>query len=82
MRKLGQHWSHRFPVAFEGEDGCKIEMPNATCDLLAHPDHLEVQLAMSSEEDPDRLEKVVEEHVRRFAFREELQFLWSRGQSI
>jgi hypothetical protein len=81
MRKLGQHWSHRFPVAFEGEDRCRIEMPNATCELHAHPDHLDVRVTSEKAEDQDRLQSVVEEHVKRFAFREQLQFDWNRETS-
>lgn len=59
-------------------------MPNAICSLRAHPDALEVELQVRDEaehvrlEQP-RLENVVEEHIKRFAFREPLEFMWSRS---
>lgn len=81
MRKLGQHWSHRFPVAFEGDDGCKIEMPKALCELRAQRTYLSVELMLQDEEDQERLENVLEEHLKRFAFREQLQFVWEHAQS-
>lgn len=81
MRKLGQHWSHRFPVSFDEENGCKIEMPKTRCELRSHSDPLDVQLTFQNEEDQGRIENVVEEHIKRFAFREPLQFVWNRAES-
>jgi uncharacterized protein len=81
MRKLGQHWSHRFPVTFDENKGCKIQMPNTTCNLRAHPDFLDVRLHIGNGDDQARMENVAEEHLKRFAFREELQFVWDRADS-
>jgi hypothetical protein len=78
MRKLGQHWSHRFTVIFDEDQGCTIQMTNAVCELRAHPDHLDLRLMVDSGEDQGRMESVVEEHLKRFGFREELQFAWNR----
>jgi hypothetical protein len=44
MRKLGQHWSHRFPVAFSENKSCSIEMPNGTCELHAESERLQIRL--------------------------------------
>src|SRR3954451_9954852 len=46
MRKLGKHWSHRFPVHFDENSGCAIQLPTASCELLAHPDRLDVRLSL------------------------------------
>ena len=81
MRKLGQHWSHQFVVLFDENNGCTIKMPNATCELHANPDRLDVRLTVEDGADQDRMEHVIEEHIKRFGFREELQFVWDRVQS-
>lgn len=80
MRKLGQHWSHRFPVKFDENSGCVIQMPNTVCELRACPKTLEVELQLGEGEDSGRIETVVEEHLKRFGFREELQFAWKREE--
>ena len=79
MRKLGQHWSHRYPVAFEPADTCTIRLPHAVCVLHATGDALEVEVTTDPAEDQARIEGVVEEHVKRFGFREELVFPWERA---
>jgi hypothetical protein len=81
MRKLGQHWSHRFAVTFNDENSCIIELPNGTCELSAGSEQLKIRLVISPEGDRGRFEQVVEEHLRRFAFKEELVFTWVRTET-
>jgi hypothetical protein len=81
MRKLGQHWSHRFAVTFNEKNNCIIELPNGTCGLSAGSEPLKIRLVISPEGDQDRFEQVVEEHLRRFAFKEELGFTWLRTET-
>jgi hypothetical protein len=78
MRKLGQHWSHRFTVTFNETNSCTIELPNGTCELSAGSEQLHIRLVINPEGDQERFEQVVEEHARRFAFKEELVFAWLR----
>jgi hypothetical protein len=86
MRKLGQHWSHADPVSFEPADTCTIRLAHALCVLHATAEALEVEVEVTTDptEDQARMEGVLERHVRRFGFREELEFLWHRvgGESI
>jgi hypothetical protein len=79
MSKLGQHWSYRFPVAFEPADTCRVKLTHAVCVLHAGPEALAVEVTTDPAEDQSRLEDVVEEHVKRFGFREELVFPWERA---
>jgi hypothetical protein len=81
MRKLGQHWSHRFTVTFNEKNSCMIELPNGTCELSAGSEQLEIRLAINPEGDQSRFEQVVEEHLRRFAFKEDLVFAWVRRET-
>ena len=76
MRKLCAHWSHKFPVTAENDHGT-IELPAARCDLGASTTTLTVRLELKEDADEARMRKVVEEHLQRFGFREELVFTWN-----
>jgi hypothetical protein len=76
LRKLCQHWSHRFTVEFNDQHGT-IQLPQATCTLDATHGELAVRLDSEDGADQARLCKAVEEHLQRFGFREELVFLWN-----
>ncbi len=75
MTQLCKHWSHKFPVNFDSQDG-RIELPSGPLLMHAGPESLKLTL----EAEPAslvRMQGVVEEHVRRCAFRETLEFAWS-----
>lgn len=76
LRKLCQHWSHRFPVEYSPERGT-IQLPQATCMLAASPEGLTVRLDLTEGADESHLHRIVEEHIRRFAVHEELTFVWN-----
>ena len=76
LRKLCQHWAHKFPVVYDDEHG-KIDLAAGKCILVADNDGLTVRLMMPEDGDEPRLQQVVEEHIKRFALREELAFAWS-----
>ncbi len=75
MRKLCAHWSHKFAVTVEGDHGT-IELPATKCELQASETMLTVRLELTEDADEERMRKVLEEHLQRFAFREELVFAW------
>jgi hypothetical protein len=75
MRKLCQHWEHKFPVRYDDEHG-KIDLAAGKCLLFADAAGLTVRLMMPEDGDEARLQQVVEEHIKRFAFRETLVFAW------
>ena len=75
LRKLCQHWGHKFPVKYDDTHG-KIDLAAGKCLLFADADGLTVKLVMPEDGDEARLQQVVEEHIKRFAFREELEFAW------
>jgi hypothetical protein len=76
MQKLCAHWSHKFAVTVDGHHGT-IELPTAKCDLRASETMLTVRLELQEDADEARMQKVVEEHLQRFGFREELVFVWN-----
>jgi uncharacterized protein len=75
LQQLCKHWSHRFPVEFDPAKG-RVELTGATCRFEAFSDRLEMTL--EGDGDLDRLATVVTEHLKRFAFREELEVSWPR----
>lgn len=75
LQQLCKHWAHKFEVAFTPEHG-EITLPMGRCALDATNDALTVVVSAADPGDAPRLQKVVEEHLRRFAFRETLEFDW------
>jgi hypothetical protein len=79
LRKLCQHWSHRFPVEYTDQHGT-IQLPTALCTLDAEAETLLIRLDLHEGADEARLRQVVEEHLQRFGFKEELVFVWNPAQ--
>lgn len=75
LRQLCRHWSHRFQVEFDDQHGV-VHLPEADCVLDAAVDGLKVRLEMQDSADTARLQRVVEEHLQRFGFKEALRFDW------
>lgn len=78
LQQLCKHWAHRFTVDFSAEAG-SIDMGDSRIvTLKANSDTLSVTVS-APEDSLQKLEEVVEEHIVRFAFREELSFSWQRN---
>jgi hypothetical protein len=74
LQQLCKHWSHKFPVEFTPQNG-RIEMSAGVLILDADAEGLGLRLT-TEPENLERMEGVVADHLKRFAFREELQFDW------
>ena len=77
LQQLCKHWSHRFEVAFDADQGT-VHLNGALCRFAAEPERLVLTL---EGENLERMSVVVTEHLKRFAFREELVVNWSGGQA-
>ena len=77
LQQLCKHWGHKFPVTVTPQRG-RIDLPLGRVTLTARACELTVELKPSEGAgDDDRLRRVVEEHLNRFAFREApLSFVW------
>ena len=73
-KRLLNHWKHKFEVE-ETENYFKIFMPTATVTLTPQPAHLSV-LIENQQEDVQRLEQVVIDHLNRMA-QQEFVVTWS-----
>ena len=78
LQQLCKHWSHRFRVEFDPAQGI-VHLNGAVCRFQAAPHQLVMTLHPERGDGTDDLERmsgVVTEHLRRFAFREELAVAW------
>lgn len=67
-KRLVNHWKHKFEVS-ENELHSKIFMPTATVTLTPNEQHLDV-LIENQQDDVQRLEQVVIDHLNRMAQQE------------
>lgn len=80
LQQLCKHWAHKFPVEFDPTHGTiDLSLGRTTMDADASALHI----AVSTDEagSLERLESVVADHIKRFAFREELSFDWKRASA-
>ena len=81
LQQLCKHWAHKFAVEFDPAHG-SIELPAGKAVLDADAAALHIVVNAQDDSGLERLEKVVEDHIRRFSFREELAFHWSRQPGV
>ena len=77
LQQLCKHWSHKFTVEFDPTQGTVPFSDTAKVHFKALDGKLEMDLSAESDERLEHLKKVVDDHLKRFAFREELQIDWS-----
>ncbi|WP_134500470.1 DUF2218 domain-containing protein [Microvirga pakistanensis] len=77
LQQLSKHWSHKFAVAFDETSSTIPFSEDRRAELTAEPDHLRIRLTVPDEETRDRMRKVLEDHLNRFAFRETLAYAWT-----
>lgn len=80
LQQLCKHWSHRFTVRFDPQEGHIDFGEGQSVELSADPEHLAIVILDSDASRLDQMENVVADHIKRFAFRETLEFDWKRGE--
>jgi hypothetical protein len=76
LQQLCKHWTHKFEVEFDKAQG-RIVMPeDRVVELAATPATLEITLT-APEATTAHMRHIVDSHIVRFAFREELVFNWT-----
>lgn len=77
--QLCKHFAHKIPATFADNHG-NIQFDGGACDLNAdNANALVLAVSASGPNTLTTLEDVVERHLRRFAFKEELSVQWVRG---
>lgn len=79
LMQLSKHWKHKFPDLTYDTHHADIPFPAGRCILDADAGALEIALEAETEEGRDKLQQVVADHLKRFAFREQLAFAWTRN---
>ncbi|KRB13835.1 2,4-dihydroxyhept-2-ene-1,7-dioic acid aldolase [Mesorhizobium sp. Root695] len=75
LQQLCKHWAHKFAVEFDPTHGT-IDLSMGRIVLDAYASALHVVVRTDEGGSLQRLESVVADHIKRFAFREELTFEW------
>jgi uncharacterized protein len=79
LQQLCKHWSHKFSVEFTPEHGRIPFDETRTCLLEASPEILDLRVEAGDDEALTRTQTTVINHLKRFAFREDLgEVEWSR----
>ena len=78
LQQLCKHWSHKFTVDFTAERGMIDFGDGRAAALAADDESLTLRATAPEGGDADRFETVIADHIRRFAFREELAFGWRK----
>ena len=72
LQQLCKHWSHKFAVEFTPEHGIIPFDDTRSCTLDASPERLALRIEAADDATVERMQGVVIDHLKRFAFREEL----------
>ena len=72
LQQLCKHWSHKFEVTFTPEHGVIPFDSERRCTLDATADGLALSIVAADADGMTRMQGVVFDHLKRFAFREEL----------
>ncbi len=79
MIQMCKHFGHKVEATFDDVHG-RIALGEHVCDLeVSAPDVLRISLTANSETGLHAIEDVVDRHLRRFAFKEELTIQWVEG---
>jgi len=76
LQQLCKHWSHKFSVEFTAETGRVPFSDAAEVAFVADSAALHLTLSVAERSQLERYQEVVAEHLKRFAFREELRINW------
>ncbi|MBX4958504.1 DUF2218 domain-containing protein [Rhizobium lentis] len=78
LQQLCKHWSHKFSVDFDPHKGRVPFSDNAEVTFAADDAALTMTLSVADRDQQARMQGVIDDHLKRFAFREELDIVWTR----
>jgi hypothetical protein len=80
LQQLCKHWSHKFAVEFSPEHGTIPFDDTRLCTLDASPEGLALRIDAADDATLERMQGVVIDHLKRFAFREDFgDVQWTKG---
>lgn len=75
MKQLVRHFAHKVPAEFD-DVSAHVEFETARAQLRAHEGRLEMTVTAEDAATAERYAGVLDRHLVKFAFREELTFDW------
>ena len=78
LQQLCKHFAHKAPVEFDTHNG-RVEFPFGLCLMQVDGERLSIQCESQSDEAFARMRFVLDDHVKRFAWKEELELQWDDG---
>ncbi len=80
LQQLCKHWSHKFAVEFTPVRGTIPFPENRRCVLDADAQGLAIRIEAPDDASLERMQNVVADHLKRFAFRENFaDFEWKKA---
>jgi hypothetical protein len=80
LQQLCKHWSHKFAVEYTPQHGTIPFDATRVCTLDASADRLALRIEAADDATLERMQGVVIDHLKRFAFREDLgDVRWTRA---
>lgn len=78
LQRLCKHFAHKVPAAWDAAAG-HAALPGGRAEFAATPDRLEIVIRGEDPAGLDRARAIVEDHLLRYAFREDLApLVWER----
>lgn len=78
LQQLCKHFSHKVTVDFNPETA-RVDFPFGLCFMLAEADSLGIYIQSSEPDGMMRARAVLDDHLTRFGFREQLVIDWQEG---
>lgn len=78
LQQLCKHFSHKVTVEFDTETA-RVDFPFGLCFMVAANDSLGFYMQSESPEGLTRAKAVIDDHLLRFGFRENLVIAWNDG---
>lgn len=75
MKQLCKHFGHKVPAEFDDTTG-NVTFPYGTCRFSTNDNTLTMQASADDSEKLAQVQRVIDDHLLRFAFREELNINW------
>lgn len=80
LQQLCKHWGHKFAVEFTPQHGTIPFDASRVCTLDATPEALALRIEAADDATLERMQGVVIDHLKRFAFREDFgDVRWRRA---
>jgi hypothetical protein len=80
LQQLCKHWSHKFAVEFTPQHGTIPFDATRICTLDASDGKLDLRIEAADDATLERMQAVVIDHLKRFAFREDFgDVQWTRA---